>query len=208
MSRTPNNTKGQDLVVLSTDEIRGEDFGAGTGNGGPLPLTSGAGGLTAGNSGNVIIGPGAVVSGTVGEVLINGLKTRTNRVQHNLGTGLVVGDFALSAGWGNTATLDSVVGNDSRFLLQITSGGTGQAQNPTLTLTYADGAWPNAPFPLMNDNGTVDGAGGYLAVTFEITTRTTTQAVWTLRSAAATGSTNPYTPVAGDIFKMICHVLG
>jgi hypothetical protein len=120
------------------------------------------------------------------------------------GTALVAGDFALSAGWGSTASVSAITGTDSRFLIEVTSAGTGQAVNPTITLTYADGAWPSAPFPQITDNGSVDIVGAYIAPVFELTTRTTTQAVWTLRSSGAGAL---YTPVAGDIFKMVVVVV-
>ena len=206
MARTPLNTQGQDFIVLPLDRIRGEDGGT-MGTGGLLKLESGPGGTVSGGSGNVVIGPGAVVSGIIGEIQLVGLKTRTNRVQHDLGTALGAGDFALSANWGTTASVSSISGTDSRFAITILPTGTGQGTNPTITLTYKDGAWPNAPFPQISDDGSVDGTGGYFSPAFELTSRTTTTAVWTLRNSITAGA-SAYTPGAADTFKMIVQVFG
>lgn len=48
-------------------------------------------------------------------------------------------DFAISAGWGTTASVSDAGGSDNNFLVVVTSGGTGQGANPTITYTYADG---------------------------------------------------------------------
>lgn len=68
---------------------------------------------------------------------------RIQRISHRVGKALVAGDFALSAGFGNTATVSSVLAGstDSRFRIVITSAGTGQGANPTCTLTFADLGW-------------------------------------------------------------------
>lgn len=84
MARTPKNTQGQDFIVLSTDEIRGEDPTAGAGldlnmRGGAAAVASaaaggdvlvtGGGGDGAGVGGNVTLSPGA--GGTPGGVIIH-----------------------------------------------------------------------------------------------------------------------------------------
>jgi hypothetical protein len=65
------------------------------------------------------------------------------------GTALVAGDFALSAGWGTTASVvvdaNSV---DGRWRITVTSNGTGQSANPTITLTFKQ-AYPIAMFPIV-----------------------------------------------------------
>lgn len=71
-------------------------------------------------------------------------------------TALVAGDFALAAGWGNAATV-SVDANstDGRWRITVTSNGTGQAANPTITLTFKK-SYPIAMFPMviMGQGGT------------------------------------------------------
>ena len=60
---------------------------------------------------------------------------------------------------------------------------------------------------MITDDGSVKASGAYINPSFELTSRTTTTAVWTLRNSIVT-STAPYTPVSTDIFKMIVHVVG
>ena len=53
------------------------------------------------------------------------------------------------AGWGNTATVTGISGNDQAVRFTISSLGVGQAANPTVTYTYADGAFSVLPKILM-----------------------------------------------------------
>lgn len=66
---------------------------------------------------------------------------------------LEVADFALHANWGNTASVGTVSGSDHRGRFTVTSAGTGQGANPTVTLTFKDSAWPAAPFVVVVRNG-------------------------------------------------------
>lgn len=75
------------------------------------------------------------------------------RFQPTLGTTLVAGDFVLSGGWGNTATIGTITGNDQRWQATVTSSGTGQGANPTIALTYKDGTWTTAPISVVVRNG-------------------------------------------------------
>ena len=58
-------------------------------------------------------------------------------------TALAASNFALSAGFGTTASVSALQAGatDSKFHITITSAGTGQGANPTCTLTFADGSW-------------------------------------------------------------------
>jgi hypothetical protein len=77
-------------------------------------------------------------------------NTNVKRLKANQGSSLVVGDVGgLSAGWGTTATVSSVAGNDVIGQINITSNGTGQAVNATFTLTFHDGTWTTAPLCLV-----------------------------------------------------------
>jgi len=89
-----------------------------------------------------LIGSGAVTLSGTGST--NPMAS-VNRVRANRGTALVSGDFALSAGWGNTSSISGLSGTDSAFTLTVNSSGTGQAANPTITLTFHDGTWTNTP---------------------------------------------------------------
>ena len=59
------------------------------------------------------------------------------------GTQLQSSDFALSSGWGNTASVAvdgvSASNHDQRFRIIVTANGSGIAANPTVTLTFVDG---------------------------------------------------------------------
>ena len=71
------------------------------------------------------------------------------------GTGLSISDFSLS-GWGSAATASStVIGTDMGFTLTIVAAGVGQTLNPTVTLTFHDGPYTNAPVYICgNGHGT------------------------------------------------------
>jgi len=75
----------------------------------------------------------------------SGDNTLIKRVKASQGTALGAGDFALSANWGNTAAVSAVTGTDQGWQITVTSSGTGQAASPTVTLTFKDGTWTNAP---------------------------------------------------------------
>lgn len=120
----------------------------------------------------------------------------TKRISSTRGTAHATNgsDYALSAGWGNTATAAVAVGsNDSRFQIGVTAAGTGQGANPTITLTFKDGAWPAAPFALVCR---VSG-GNQLAVPVHVTTTTTTLVV-----------TFQGTPAANDVVNIFGSVEG
>jgi len=71
------------------------------------------------------------------------------------GTALSLSDFALN-GWGSSAASSStVIGTDIGFTLTIVAAGTGQTLNPTVTLTFHDGPYTNAPvYVCGNSHGT------------------------------------------------------
>ena len=61
------------------------------------------------------------------------------------GSQAVAADFALSAGWGNTATIGTVRGQDCRVMINVTANGAGIAVNPNIAYTYHDGTWGTVP---------------------------------------------------------------
>jgi hypothetical protein len=109
-------------------------------------------------------------------------------------TALAAANFALSAGFGTTATVSAVVtgSTDMAGEITITSAGTGQGASPTCTLTFADGAFRGidgtalAPLALVQRNG-----GSQTTVDFTWTTTSTTL-VLTLAG----------TPVAAQTFTL------
>lgn len=69
-----------------------------------------------------------------------------NRLFATGGTPLVAGDFLLT-GWGTGATISSIRGTDTCFVIIVTAGTT-PTISPTIVLTYHDGAWPFAPLSM------------------------------------------------------------
>lgn len=87
------------------------------------------------------------------------------------GTTLVAGDFALSAGWGTTASIaiSLSTSKDAAAIVTVTSAGTGQAANPTLLLTFHDGTWTNVPACVLLQNGGTDIFGDVTGVAVGVT---------------------------------------
>lgn len=114
------------------------------------------------------------------------------------GKALVAGDFAISAGFGDSATISSVAGTDSAFKITVASAGSGQAFQPTVTLTWADGAWRKddgstySPFIVCSRSG-----GSQNSVEFNAT-------------ASATFGTLTFTGTAssGETYSVTCFVRG
>lgn len=122
-----------------------------------------------------------------------GTNVEHDRLYLFQGTSLVAGDFSLSAGWGNTATVTSVTGKDTRGTFTVTSVGTGQVADPTITFTFTDGPWNFArPFVLVAQRG---GAQLTVATTWTVTT-TTIVITWN------------GTPVAAEFFTFEFIVVG
>lgn len=98
---------------------------------------------------------------------------------------------ALNANWGTTASVGSVSAYDSHGDLRVSSAGTGQAANATITITFADGAWPVAPTAHVQQRG-----GTSLgAIT------------WTCSTSALT-ITVPNAPVAGQNYDFCWSLIG
>jgi hypothetical protein len=86
-----------------------------------------------------------LTSPAISDPTISG-NTNLKRIKANQGSALVVGDVGgLSAAWGSTASVSSVVGNDVAGQISILSNGTGQNINACFTLTFHDGTWTTPP---------------------------------------------------------------
>jgi hypothetical protein len=99
-------------------------------------------------------------------------------------TPLVDADFALSAGWGGAPLIQTVTGTDGRGTILVRAVGGGFITNPSITLTFADGAWPQQPFALVQKIG----GNGPSAFT-PITTLTSTTFVWIYAATPIEGLT-------------------
>lgn len=121
-------------------------------------------------------------------------EARSARRFGAIGTTHVAGDYALSAGFGSTASVAvTEAPNDQRGKIVITSAGTGQGASPTCTLTFKDGAWPIAPVVIA-----FMGAGSQPTIPITVTT-TTTAAVMTFQGM---------TPVAAETYTVNYIVMG
>lgn len=68
-------------------------------------------------------------------------------------TSLVSGDFALSGGWGSGVSISGITGKDGAFGFQVTAGSSGFSANPTVTLTFHDGAYGSTPLYVCSQTG-------------------------------------------------------
>jgi hypothetical protein len=126
--------------------------------------------LTAGTT----VTAGTGVTATTGNIQATAGDADVRRLLGNNGTALVAGDFVLSAGWGNTASLAfGGVGSsfDTRGVILVTCNGAGIGANPTVTLTYKDGAFPMQVFPVVCRGDNAAPAGGYWAANGSLTTQ-------------------------------------
>lgn len=124
------------------------------------------------------------------------------RISHRgAGTALTASNFALSAGFGTTATVSAVTtgSTDACFQITITSAGTGQGASPTCTLTFADGAFRHeqtgatiSPLATVSRNG-----GSQPTVGFTWTSTSTTLVL-----------TFAGTPVAAETYTLVVRVTG
>jgi len=65
-------------------------------------------------------------------------------------------------GWGAGATISNISGFDQAARFTVNSGSGGITANPTVTLTFADGPWPNAPVCVASPG---DGTGKPVVLT-------------------------------------------
>ena|SRR2546422_1005964 len=131
------------------------------------------------------------INGTTG-VTTADADTQVKRIKANRGTTLAGGNFTLSASFGSSAAVGSIAGTDTRAQFTITSVGTGQSANPTITLTFADGTYTTSPFAIVTRNG-----GDQPSVLPTWSTTGTTLAI-----------TFPGTPAAGETYTFAVQILG
>lgn len=108
------------------------------------------------------------------------------------GRQLQTSDFALSSGFGATATVSLVTGNDQRFTFRVNASAVGLGASPTITLTFKGGTWTQTPFAFVQRTG---GNQGTIINT------------WTV-SATQVIITFVGTPVAGEVYDFTVLVIG
>lgn len=119
------------------------------------------------------------------------------RVKVNQGTVYSGADAAivLSGGWGSTGAVSAAAGYDEAFSFTVTPGGTSIASNPTITITFKDGTFTNAPQYLVYRN---DLNSPYGLPPHTITVTATTLTI----------TFNGLPNNAGLAYKFICLALG
>lgn len=115
------------------------------------------------------------------------------QLHHLSARGNVPTTVTLSAGWGTTATVTAISGNDNHVQFTVNSAGTGQAASPTINVHVdIDGVWPTAPHAIV-----ARGLGNQMTVANAWTTTTSTVDITFLG-----------TPVAGETYRYNIMVLG
>lgn len=113
----------------------------------------------------------------------------TAKRYHADGTDVVTGDFAASAGWGDTAAFSSPAGSDQAGSIVITSQGAGIAANPTITLTFKDGTWTTIPQCIASIFATSDTPSTNLTQNIPVTSSSATAITWTYYNLPVTANT-------------------
>ncbi len=135
-------------------------------------------------------------AGTTNKLTLSGAGVvHAVRHSYDLGTSLVAGDFALSAGWGSTASIGSLAGSDANWYGTVTTAGTGLGANPTIVLTFKDGTFTAAPNCIVKMSSTSDA------------TNTATAISWTTTATALT-ITFRGTPVVTNTFVFNVQTAG
>jgi hypothetical protein len=104
-------------------------------------------------------------------------------------------EWALSAGWGTTASITSILGNDLRGYIKIASSGTGQGASPTALLTFKNGAFATPVPKYVVCRGST---GNQLTVVALADAPSTTQ--WSFKFNG--------TPVAGESYEFFWVGIG
>lgn len=189
---------GKLFILAQGVDITGTLAVSGAATVGALTATSGtfAGAL----SGITTLSMGGALTGVTSATLSADANLR--RVTASAASTITTADFALSAGWGTTAT-KAVNGNprDMCGNLRVTANGAGIAAFPTITLTFKDGVWNGGTFPnavcSREDNATPI-IGNAAANVFYISSVTTSQLIMGFSG----------TPVAGNVYGVNYLVIG
>ncbi len=146
--------------------------------------------------------PGATVPTGTGPIVLANAPTlvgctntgqeSVKRIDAHQGTALSAADYVLSAGWGTTPTFTAVRGTDTGATFTIVAKATTSA-NPTVTLTFKNGAWANgAPIVICGRTEIAAATGAPAAAVsneFVTTTVSTTQIVFTFNGTPVANST-------------------
>lgn len=118
-----------------------------------------------------------VIVDTTNSLLIAKSGLQASRFKPNQGTVYSGADVAvvLGANWGTIATVSAAKGYDQALQFTVNSSGASIFANPTITITFKDGTWTNAPLAIAVQNG---GGTGDVALVTCTTTATTVVITW------------------------------
>lgn len=137
-----NRTSGTAAMNMSCNPVAADNATSCTlsDQAGRAILIRSGGSVTNGQIGSTYAGDfDLIANGSVGGRIKSGGGSLVATLHiSNLGTACANGNFALSAGWGTTATVTAAAGFAQTCQVTITSSGTGQAANPTITYTLAN----------------------------------------------------------------------
>lgn len=136
-------------------------------------------------------GDGVLVAGEEG--VVSHKMMQSTRFRTLGGTALVAADIALSSGWGDTRSVDNIVGTDGAFRFRVVAGAATFGANPTITVTFKDGTWTTSPIVLCQQTS------GSVSVGFLEQTAV---------SATAVTFTTAFTPLALQTFWFSVLVMG
>ncbi len=117
-----------------------------------------------------------------------------NRIEADQGTPITSAQIVPSAGFGSTASVSAVTGFDQAFQFTVTANGSGIGANPTLTISFINGAWNEAPLFLVQRN---DLNAPYGAPPHTVVVTATTITI-----------TFNGTPSSGTSYKFLCSGMG
>lgn len=128
-----------------------------------------------------------------------GLPTKRWQRLFTRGTELTATEIVPGAGYGASATVTNIDGDDTHVRFRITASGAGLAANPTFTITYKNGTWTNSPFSISKL--IAKSSAGIQIATFTTEVNSATNCVVTLQTGAGA-------PAANDTFDFIVFTFG
>jgi hypothetical protein len=170
------------IVSLDVDGVGDQAAGAAAGDIEATGDINAGGSMTADS---ITLSPGGLQAD--GDGVFGGI-VKAPRIVEEGATALQIADWTLGgggAGWGGGAVVQQTLGTDQAGYVRVLVGAV-PAANPTLTLAYADGNFPNTPYAV----GVIDaitGGGGSPFVPISA-----------VASAASLILTYQGTPIAGD----------
>jgi len=107
-------------------------------------------------TGSIAMTTNAVLTTPTVTTLTDNGTSQLKRIRFTQATKYSGADAAivLSGGWGASGAVSNAAGTDDAFQFTATTGGAGVGANPTITITYKDGTFTNAPVVLVNRNDT------------------------------------------------------